>query len=151
MKEKRVSMFKVRFLFFLAFITNSFMVSADLLEIEIQGVKKDGILNLVIYDSKETFETYKIDKSKPQPGIQKSLIKRVSKGVYTDAFEIPAGTYAISLFIDSNENEEFDTNFLGLPTEQYGFSNNAMGRFGPPQFEPASFILDGYRKIIIDL
>ena len=46
------------------------MVSADLLEIEIQGVKKDGILNLVIYDSKETFETYKIDKSKPQPGIQ---------------------------------------------------------------------------------
>jgi uncharacterized protein (DUF2141 family) len=26
-----------------------------------------------------------------------------------------------------------------------------MGRFGPPQFEPASFILDGYRKIIIDL
>jgi uncharacterized protein (DUF2141 family) len=151
MKEKRVSMFKVRFLFFLAFITNSFMVSADLLEIEIQGVKKDGILNLVIYDSKETFETYKIDKSKPQPGIQKSLIKRVSKGVYTDVFEIPPGTYAISLFIDSNGNEEFDTNFLGLPTEQYGFSNNAMGRFGPPQFEPASFILDGYRKIIIDL
>ena len=136
-------MFKVRFLFFLAFITNSFMVSADLLEIEIQGVKKDGILNLVIYDSKETFETYKVDKSKPQPGIQKSLIKRVAKGVYTDAFEIPAGTYAISLFIDSNENEEFDTNFLGLPTEQYGFSNNAMGKLSAPTFAQAQFILAG--------
>ena len=144
-------MFKVKFLFFLAFITNSFMVNADLLEIEIHGVEKDGILNLVIYNSKETFEAYKIDKSEPQTGIQKYLIKRISKEVYKDRFEIPAGTYAISLFVDSNENQEFDTNFLGLPTEQYGFSNNAMGTFGPPKFEPASFILDGYRKIIIDL
>jgi uncharacterized protein (DUF2141 family) len=55
------------------------------------------------------------------------------------------------LFIDVNGNQEFDTNFLGLPKEQYGFSNNAMGTFGPPKFEPASFILDGYKKIKINL
>jgi uncharacterized protein (DUF2141 family) len=76
---------------------------------------------------------------------------QVSSGSYEDTYEIPNGAYAISLFIDVNGNQEFDTNFLGLPKEQYGFSNNAMGTFGPPKFEPASFILDGYKKIKINL
>jgi uncharacterized protein (DUF2141 family) len=38
-----------------------------------------------------------------------------------------------------------------VPNEQYGFSNNALGRFGPPSFESASFQLNEYKKISIDL
>jgi uncharacterized protein (DUF2141 family) len=30
-------------------------------------------------------------------------------------------------------------NFLGIPKEPYGFSKNKFGKFGPPDFEDASF------------
>ena len=36
-------------------------------------------------------------------------------------------------------DDDFDTNFLGIPTENYGFSNNARGLFGPPNWEDAKF------------
>lgn len=45
------------------------------------------------------------------------------------------GTYAVAVFHDENNNHHLDTNFLGLPTEGYGFSNNAAISLGPPKFE----------------
>lgn len=48
------------------------------------------------------------------------------------------GDYALSAVHDINANGKLDTNLLGIPSEPYGFSNNAMGRFGPPAFEAAS-------------
>ena len=71
--------------------------------------------------------------------------------VYKGKFELPDGIYAIGLYVDSNKNEKLDTNFLGIPTEQFGFSNNAKGRFGPPSFESASFELDAFKEISINL
>ncbi|MEH6403717.1 MAG: DUF2141 domain-containing protein [Sneathiella sp.] len=53
--------------------------------------------------------------------------------------DIDPATYAISLFHDENGNSELDTNFLGIPSEGYGFSNNATGSFGPASFEDAAF------------
>lgn len=52
------------------------------------------------------------------------------------------GTYAIRLYHDENDNGELDTNLFGAPQEAYGFSNDARGRFGPPDFEEAAFSLD---------
>ena len=51
--------------------------------------------------------------------------------------DLPPGNYAVKLFHDANQNGELDTNMVGLPTEGYGFSNNA-GRFGPPDFDAAA-------------
>jgi uncharacterized protein (DUF2141 family) len=42
--------------------------------------------------------------------------------------------YAVAMFHDENNNGELDHNFLGIPTEGYGFSNNPKLRFGPPEF-----------------
>lgn len=44
------------------------------------------------------------------------------------------GEYSISFFHDVNGNKKLDKNFLGIPKEPYGFSNNQKGRFGPPSF-----------------
>jgi uncharacterized protein (DUF2141 family) len=44
------------------------------------------------------------------------------------------GHYAIRCFHDENENEELDTNFIGIPKEGFGFSNDAIGKFGPKDF-----------------
>ena len=52
------------------------------------------------------------------------------------------GYYAIKVFHDENGNEAIDTNFLGIPTEDYGYSNNASAWFGPPSWESAKFLLD---------
>ncbi len=59
---------------------------------------------------------------------------------------LPPGVYAFRFFHDENSNNELDTNWLGLPKEGYGFSNNAKGSFGPPAFEEWLFVLQSNRK-----
>jgi uncharacterized protein (DUF2141 family) len=45
------------------------------------------------------------------------------------------GKYAVRYFHDENSNGKLDTKMFGMPTEGYGFSNNAYGTFGPKPFE----------------
>ena len=55
--------------------------------------------------------------------------------------EIPSGDYAIAIFHDSNTNGRLDKNFLGIPKEGYGFSENATALMSTPAFEKAKFTL----------
>ena len=48
------------------------------------------------------------------------------------------GDYAAAAFHDENRSGDFDTNFIGIPREGYGFSNGAEAELGPPDFEDAS-------------
>lgn len=57
--------------------------------------------------------------------------------------DLVSGEYAISVFHDVNGNGILDKNILGIPTEPYGFSNDARGRFGPPKFRDAAVRVDG--------
>jgi len=52
------------------------------------------------------------------------------------------GEYAVKVFHDENKNGELDTDFLGIPDEDYGFSNNVSGWFGPPSWKKAKFIFN---------
>lgn len=52
--------------------------------------------------------------------------------------DIPEGRYAIKAFHDVNDSGALDTNWMGIPNEPYGFSNDARGTFGPPSFEDAA-------------
>jgi uncharacterized protein (DUF2141 family) len=56
---------------------------------------------------------------------------------------VPPGEYAISAFHDENENDEFDSNFFGLPAEGYCASNDARSALGPPRFDAAKFRFQG--------
>ncbi len=53
--------------------------------------------------------------------------------------EVPKGKYAISAFHDENNNQKLDTNFLGIPKEAVGASNNAKSSLGPPKWKDAVF------------
>ena len=55
---------------------------------------------------------------------------------------IPFGEYAIKAYHDEDSNGELNTNFLGIPSESYGFSNNARGSFGPPSWDQAKFVFN---------
>lgn len=49
------------------------------------------------------------------------------------------GEYAVRVFHDENTNGEIDTNIFGIPNEDYGYSNDASGWFGPPSWDKAKF------------
>ena len=51
--------------------------------------------------------------------------------------------YAIRYFHDENNNDELDTNFIGIPKEGFGFSNDAFGKFGPKKFKEWLFEVSG--------
>ena len=53
------------------------------------------------------------------------------------------GVYAVSVFHDENMNRKLDKNFVGIPREGYGTSNNPKRKMGPPDFEEAKFQLTG--------
>ena len=85
-----------------------------------------------------------------------SLIK--GKTTVTKAGEVQVvfenvapGDYAISVMHDANENDELDSNAFGIPKEGFGFSNDAMGMFGPPSFEKAKFNFTGKNQVAITL
>jgi uncharacterized protein (DUF2141 family) len=61
---------------------------------------------------------------------------------------VKPGTYAITVFLDENENAELDTNFLGIPKEGYGFSNNVLPATRSASFKEASFSVNALSETI---
>ena len=57
--------------------------------------------------------------------------------------DIPPGTYAMVVIHDEKMNGELDTNWLGIPKEGFGFSNQATALLSAPSFSDASFQYDG--------
>lgn len=73
-----------------------------------------------------------------------SLMQRAQVGELTfSTSSLPAGQYAVRIMHDRNDNRELDSNFVGMPTEPWAFSNNATGSFGPPGWEQVKFSLEG--------
>jgi len=66
----------------------------------------------------------------------RKLTLPTDKSAQTASLAVPHGTYAISVFQDTNGNDELDQNFLGIPKEPIGFGNNYRP-FGKPNFEAA--------------
>ena len=60
-----------------------------------------------------------------------------------DFEDIPPGKYAMAVIHDEDMNGKLETNLLGIPTEGYGFSNDAKSMIGVPSFSDASFQYDG--------
>jgi len=52
---------------------------------------------------------------------------------------LPPGDFAIRVFHDANDNGKLDTNWMKVPKEFYGFSNDPPRRLGPARYEDASF------------
>lgn len=99
--------------------------------VKVTNLKSDkGKVFIALYNSQDAFLKSEC----------KSAIVSIENNISNYTFKnLPQGTYAISLFHDENDNGEMDTNFLGIPNEHYGASNNAKGFMGPPKWEDAKF------------
>ena len=111
------------------------------------GLDNDiGDVKVGLFNSAESFTGKTKDK------FAGAIIKIRNKKVQYVFPNVPYGEYAIKLFHDEDGDDEIDTNFFGIPTESYGFSNNAKALFGPPTFEKAKFIVSSDTvKVEIDL
>ena len=129
------------FIFFLiAIVIPNKGFAADL-EVTVKALRNDkGQLRMAIYNDPGEF---------PRGNEIRSLDIQAKSGDVTALFSgIKPGTYALAIHHDENFNNEMDTNFLGMPNEGYGFSNDARVFLAPPTFEAASFVIDEQLKKI---
>jgi uncharacterized protein (DUF2141 family) len=113
------------------------------LTIEISGLKSNkGTVITGIYNSQIGFlkKQYKSDVSKIKNKKATIVFKNLT-----------FGEYAVSFIHDENKNNKMDTNFFGIPIEDYGCSNNAKGFMGPPKYKDAKFLLTRSKTIQIKI
>lgn len=99
---------------------------------EVRGLRNDnGQVMGALYDA-------------PQRWVQRgheaaSCRARIHGGVARCAMEVPTGRYAFAFAHDEDRDGEFDRDFLGIPQEGYGFSNDVRPSLSVPSFQSASF------------
>jgi uncharacterized protein (DUF2141 family) len=137
---------KLIFLFLITILLGTLAFSNEVnIKLNISGIKDlKGNLKIAIYDKPENFlkETH----------LFQAKMLKIDKPQITTYFDnIPSGNYAISIYQDINENNKLDTNIFGIPTEKYGFSNNAKGSFGPPSFKESQFSIPDDKTVTMNI
>jgi len=102
--------------------------AADL-TIEVAGVvEAKGSVYVALYDKSDTWmkKAFKTSGAEAAKGSTIVMFK-----------DLPEGDYAFSVFHDENGDRKMARNAMGMPTEPWGFSKDAMGMFGPPSFDEA--------------
>jgi uncharacterized protein (DUF2141 family) len=106
--------------------------AADL-AITVDGVASaDGRLLVAVFDSAATFRR--------QP-VRAAAVPAAVGTVNITIKELAPGDYAFVVYHDANANNTLDMNAVGIPVEDFVFSNNAMGQGGAPGYDAARFAL----------
>jgi len=95
----------------------------------------EGYLGILLFADKKGFPA----KNEGAFQVQLSTFSDVAPVIKIPG--MPYGIYAVTVLHDENMNGEMDTNWIGLPREGVGVSNNARSRMGPPKFRDAKFEL----------
>src|SRR5579863_1350790 len=103
-------------------------VAENVIHVEVKGLRSEhGQVLCALFSSAEAFPK-KADKA-----VARLTAKIVERGAACDFAGVAAGTYAVSVVHDENSNGKLDTNFVGMPREGVGASNDAKGHMGPPK------------------
>ncbi len=115
--------------------------AADL-TITVTGVRSAaGTVRVALFDSEAAFPDAAKARTPIEARAKAGEVRLVVKG-------LPPGRYAVAAFHDENANGKLDRNFMGIPKEGYGFSNDARGMAGPPKFTAASFQVGGADRAV---
>jgi uncharacterized protein (DUF2141 family) len=134
MKKKSISFLLIGILILGA----NYLVKAQTanLTINVSGLKEiRGGIQLGLYNESASF---------PKPDLEFMVISILadSSSVTYTIPELPVGEYAIALYHDINSDKTCNKNWIGVPTESYGFSNNVRVIFSAPSFEKTKFNLN---------
>lgn len=115
-------------------------INSSKLIIHITGFDNSkGVAKVALINSKENYKADMPFKGFDYEIINNEVIKTIT---------LPYGKYAVKVYHDENGNNEMDTRIFGIPIERYGFSNNARGTLGPPEFNEAAVNLNSPQKKI---
>ena len=122
----------------------SLSLQADDLTIVVENIhNSNGNIMIALHKASKEFPN-------DNPAVVFKTLTKAKKGSLSHSIpNLRQGVYAIALYHDENDNRRLDKNFLGLPNEGYGFSNNVKGFMGPPSFEESEFLLDKSKQINI--
>ena len=119
--------------------------AAEDLTVEVRQVDPNaGPVMVAVYDKAEDFPA-------PQKGAAGQAVEAQGDSAVAIFHGLAAGRYAVAVYQDLNRNGKLDKNFLGLPTEPYGFSRDARGSLGPPSFDAAAVDIPATARVVIHL
>ena len=102
------------------------------LALSVNGVRSaKGSIMIAVYDAEPGFRD-------PMKAMARISLRAREGSVKVTLPDLPPATYAVAVFHDENGDQELDANILGIPTEGYGFSNDARGTMGPPSFQASA-------------
>jgi uncharacterized protein (DUF2141 family) len=90
-----------------------------------------GRVAVALFDSKDAFP----DQTK---ALQGKIVRSKAGKAMVKFSNLRPGVYAVAVLHDENSNNRMDFNFVGMPLEGYGFSNDAAVWLGPPAFGSAA-------------
>jgi len=115
------------------------------LEIKVTNIETvKGEIFSAVYNSQETFLVKK-------SAYKASKVPVKSKIVIVNFKNIAEGEYSVALYHDINSSGQMDRNMLGIPKEDYGFSNINSIIFSRPSFEETKFYIKSDTSIVIEL
>jgi len=128
----------------LVLVSPIFAQTGDIV-VKVTGIENDkGLIQIGLYNSEASFPVYE--------KVYKGVFPKANKsGVSYTFTNIPAGTYAVAVYHDENSDKELNKNLFGAPKENYGFSNNKFGTFGPPDFKEVSFKVEAGKKVALSI
>ena len=107
---------------------------AAALSLVIDGLTSEtGRVWVGVYDSADAWEA--------QAEVRSQWVEISDGRAVLELEGVPTGQIGVQVFHDANGNQDFDTNFAGIPRERYGFSNNPRPRFRGANWEEAVFEL----------
>jgi uncharacterized protein (DUF2141 family) len=117
------------FIFIAAILLACQFASAADLSVQVGTIKtQQGQVWVSVFKSADTYL---------KASIQRTAVKADAAELRIAFKDLEPGDYAVTVHHDVNDNGKMDRNFIGMPSEPYGFSNNAMGSMGPPSFDQA--------------
>lgn len=127
---------------FALFLAPALPVIANDLTLAIDNIMDSGgVIYWSVYDSAEHYDA-------GDAPLASGRNRAAGDALRITLHDLPRGSYAARIFHDTNGNGELDRNMLGIPTEPYGFSNDAGGR-GPASFDDAAIAVDGETNMTI--
>jgi uncharacterized protein (DUF2141 family) len=120
--------------------------AAATLTIKVDNIdKRGGDLHVALYDQ----ASWPNDDAEPIAG---AIVPAIAPETVVTLKDIKPGVYGVKTFQDINCNGKFDQNWIGLPLEPYGFSNDAKPTLFAPSFDRTKFtVKDGANAIVIHL
>lgn len=89
-----------------------------------------------------------LKRAKLKNPLQKAIVKPLGKSIQFEFKDVAPGDYVVQVLQDFDENGNMTNNWLGLPKEPWGMSNNPPVRFGPPKWERAKFTVTDRSEVV---